>query len=125
MACDIAYCRRIGIERGIFYCWSRDLAEDLASSLRISGFAECQHYHSTSNGKDKVVDAWLKNGGFLTATRALGTGVDFPGVIYIVHVGVLYGLIDFAQESGRGGRNSEAVDSIILLNNREYQRLEQ
>ena len=124
VACEMAQRRRIGLERGIFYCWSRDLAEELADALRGSGFPNCQHYHSTSDGKDEVTEEWLKKGGFLTATGALGTGVDFPGVVYIVHIGVPYGLIDFAQESGRGGRNGEAVDSIILLDDREYQKLE-
>jgi superfamily II DNA helicase RecQ len=49
----------------------------------------------------RVTKEWLKKGGFLTATRALGTGVDFPEVVYIVHLGIPYRLIDFAQESGR------------------------
>jgi superfamily II DNA helicase RecQ len=71
-------------------------------------------------GKDEVIKEWLKKGGFLTATGALGTGVDFPGVVYIMHVGILYRLIDFAQESGRGGRNREAIDSIILLDDWEH-----
>ena len=124
VACEMAQRRRIGSERGIFYCWSRDLAEELGDALQASGFPDCRHYHSTSDGKDEVTEKWLKKGGFLTATGALGTGVDFPGVVYIVHVGIPYGLIDFAQESGRGGRNGEAVDSIILLDNREYQKLE-
>ena len=95
VACEIAQRRRIGSERGIFYYWSRDLAEELADALRASGFSNCQHYHSTSDGKDEVTEEWLKKGGFLTATGALGTGVDFPGVIYIVHVRIPYRLIDF------------------------------
>ena len=32
-------------------------------------------------------------------------------------------LIDFAQETGRGGRDGEDVESIILLEDSEYQRL--
>jgi superfamily II DNA helicase RecQ len=33
-------------------------------------------------------------------------------------------MIDFAQETGRGGRAGEDVDSIILLEESVYQRLE-
>lgn len=54
----------------------------------------------------------------------MGTGVDFPGIVYIVHVGVLYKLVDFAQESGRGGQNGEVVTSIILLDDAKYKKLE-
>ena len=49
------------------------------------------------------------------ATSALGTGVNYPGIKSVVHVGMPYGLIDFAQESGRAGRGGEEVDSLILV----------
>ena len=124
VACEMAQRRRIGLKRGIFYCKSRDLAEELAIALRAAGFDDSRHYHSTSEAKDEAIATWLAAGGFITATGALGTGVDFPGIVYIVHVGVPYGMIDFAQESGRGGRNGEAVTSIVLLEERESTRLE-
>ena len=124
VACKIAQCRRIGLEHRIFYCWSRELAEKLARALRAVGFSNCRHYHSTSEDKEEATEGWLRNGSFITATRALGTGMDFPGIVYIVHIGVLYRLIDFAQESSQGRRNGEAVDSIILLDDRECQKLE-
>ncbi|OBT40733.1 hypothetical protein VE00_09777 [Pseudogymnoascus sp. WSF 3629] len=124
VACGMARRWRIGLERGIFYCRSRELAEEVAVALRGSGFDNSRHFHSTSEGKDEALETWLEKGGFITATGALGTGVDFPGIVYIVHVGVPYGLVDFAQESGRGARNGEAVTSIILLDDAEYTKLE-
>lgn len=66
----------------------------------------------------------MKNSSFITAIRVLGTGVDFLGIVYIVYIKVLYRLIDFVQESGYSRRNREAVDSIILLDNCVYQKLE-
>jgi superfamily II DNA helicase RecQ len=51
----------------------------------------------------------------ITATTALGTGVSYPGVMLVVHVGLPYGLIDFSQESGHAGRGGEQVDSLVLL----------
>jgi superfamily II DNA helicase RecQ len=105
-------------ERGIFYCSSRDGTEEAAKVL------SCPYYHSLTDDKDKAIDVWLKNEGFLAATGAVGTGGDYPGIVYIVHIGVPYGMIDFAQETGRGGRAGEDVDSIILLEDFEYRRLE-
>jgi superfamily II DNA helicase RecQ len=102
-------------ERGIFYCRQRDTAEELA---RLLG---CGFFHSTSVSKEETIAAWMD--GFCAATGALGTGVDFPGIVYIVHIGVPYGMIDFAQETGRGGRSGEAVDSIVLLTDVESQEL--
>ncbi|KAG5950989.1 hypothetical protein E4U57_007239 [Claviceps arundinis] len=41
--------------------------------------------------------------------------VNYKDVALTVHVGMPYGLIDFAQESGRAGRDGEAVALFILL----------
>ena len=59
--------------------------------------------------------SWVRYGGLIVATSALGTGVDFPGIVIILHVDLPYGMIDFAQESGRGGRAGEDVDSVVLV----------
>jgi superfamily II DNA helicase RecQ len=59
-------------------------------------------------------DRWLEDGGLMVATSALGTGVDFEGIVFILHVGMPWSMIDYAQESGRGGRAGERVDSVIL-----------
>jgi superfamily II DNA helicase RecQ len=66
-------------------------------------FKKHVEWHSVegSDQSVEVTNEWLKKGGFLIATSALGPGVDFPGVVYIVHLGIPYRLIDFAQESGR------------------------
>ena len=118
VACEMARIRRLQPgERGIFYCRQRDTAEELAKLLG------CGFFHSTSVSKEETIASWMENGGFCAATGALGTGVDFPGIVYIVHIGVPYGMIDFAQETGRGGRSGEAVDSIVLLTDVESREL--
>jgi superfamily II DNA helicase RecQ len=65
----------------------------------------------------------MEKGGFCAATGALRTGVDFPGIVYIVYVRVPYRMIDFAQETGHRGRSGEAVDLIVLLTDVESQEL--
>jgi superfamily II DNA helicase RecQ len=116
---EMARLRRLGPgERGIFYCSSRDGTEEVAKVLG------CPYYHSMVDEKDAAVEKWLQDAGFMAATGALGTGGDYPRIVYIVHIGVPYGMIDFAQETGRGGRAGEEVDSIILLEDGEFQRLE-
>jgi superfamily II DNA helicase RecQ len=42
--------------------------------------------------------------------------------VYVLHIGVPYSIIDFAQESGRAGRGSKAVDSVILVEEEEVER---
>lgn len=96
-------------ERMISYCRSRVECEELAREVKCGFF-----YAGNPNNPD-VLKKWLGEGGMIVATTALGTGVSYPGVMLVVHVGLPYGLIDFSQESGRAGRGGEQVDSLVLL----------
>lgn len=49
-----------------------------------------------------------------TATNALGLGVDAPTIRAVIHVRVVRKIRDYAQESGRAGRDSNASEAIIL-----------
>ena len=117
----IGICRRIkrglGLRKGVVYCRSRKQCEDLAEELR------CAYYHAGAVDNEERLAAWLEYGGLIVATSALGTGVDFPGVVFTLHVDVPYGMIDFAQESGRAGRAGEDVDSVIVVEDGRVERL--
>jgi len=41
----------------------------------------------------------------------------------VIHVGLPYGMINFDQEVGRGGRSGEIVQSLTLLSDEEESRL--
>jgi len=58
--------------------------------------------------------------GPLFATGALGAGVNIKDVHWVLHLGLPYGLIHFDQESGRGGRAGEVVESLIILTRTNY-----
>ena len=48
--------------------------------------------------------------------------MDFPGIVFTLHADIPYGMIDFAQESGRGGRAGEDVDSVIVVEEGKAER---
>ena len=53
------------------------------------------------------------------ATTGLGTGVDIPGIVAVVHMEQPYGLVDFVQQTGRGGRQmGEVVESVVVMDHR-------
>lgn len=82
---------------------------------------ECHLIITSSDWRPKL--ALLKNLRLLmVATSALGTGVDFPGIVFILHLGIPWSMIDYAQESGRGGRAGERVDPVILVEQGEVGR---
>jgi hypothetical protein len=103
--------------KGLVYCRSKKLCETLADALN------CLHYHADVVDRAERLEAWEAEGGLIVATSALGTGVDYPGIVFVLHVGMPWSMIDFAQESGRGGRNGEVVDSVVLVEHGEVERM--
>ncbi|KAG6198721.1 hypothetical protein E4U50_007513 [Claviceps purpurea] len=93
----------------IVFCRSKAQCQELAKALG------CEHFVAGSPHNTKVIQSWNESGGCVVATSSLGTGVSYNDVALTMHVGMPYGLIDFAQESGRAGRGGEAVASFILL----------
>jgi hypothetical protein len=98
------------------YSRSRDQCERLAGELK------CAYYHARAADNEERLKAWLERGGLIVATSALGTGVDFLGIVFTLHVDIPYGMIDFAQESGRAGRAGEDVDSVVLVEEGKAER---
>jgi superfamily II DNA helicase RecQ len=113
-------CRRmkkhLGFRKGVVYSRSRDQCERLARELK------CAYYHAGAADNEERLKAWLERGGLIVATSALGTGVDFPGVVFTLHVDIPYGMIDFSQESGRAGRAGEDVDSVMMVEEGKAER---
>ena len=93
----------------VMYCRTTTECEEMASEL------DCGFFYSGAVGNDDVLESWKNKGGCVVATSALGTGVNYSGIELVVHSGMPYGLIDFAQESGRAGRGGEEVDSLVLV----------
>ena len=103
----------------IIYCSSIIGAEALAEIL------ECEVYHrnvDSKDGKFRRLEGWrrardngrLGQGRVIVATNALGLGVDVPDIRVVIHVGKVYALKDYAQESGRAGRDGQKSEAIII-----------
>jgi superfamily II DNA helicase RecQ len=96
--------------RGVIYVRSYVQGESVAEEM------DCPFYKATATDKQELLEQWASgSGGWIVATGALGTGIDIPGVVYIIHLGRPYGLTSFMQQAGRGGRAGEISDSIVIL----------
>jgi len=96
--------------RGVIYVRSYAQGESVAEEMG------CPFYKATATDKQELLTEWASgSGGWMVATGALGTGIDIPGVVYIIHLGRPYGLTSFMQQAGRGGRAGEISDSIVIL----------
>ncbi len=97
-------------ERGIIYVRSYATGNIISSEL------QCAFYQAHADDKGEALRLWASNNtiSWIVATGALGTGINIPGIIYIIHIDRPYGLTSFMQQAGRGGRDGEVSDSYII-----------
>jgi len=96
-------------KRGVVYVRSYTTGTIISTAL------QCPFYKACADDKGALLQEWSQGpGGWIVATGALGTGINIEGIVYIVHVDRPYGLTSFVQQSGRGGRNGEVSDSVII-----------
>jgi len=110
---ELEFCH--GIEKVLVFCRSRGECDSWARQFN------CGVYYSDSKEKSETLKNW--KAGLLFATGALGAGVDIKNIKSVIHLGVPYGAINFDQEVGRGGREGQIVDSIILIADGDFIRL--
>ncbi|PON20110.1 hypothetical protein TGAM01_v211033 [Trichoderma gamsii] len=80
-----------------------------------------EYWNKAGSAEDKA--RWMKEwqessggeSGWIVATNALGLGVDVPDVRLVVHAGMPRDLRNFVQESGRGGRDGERSESVVVV----------
>jgi Helicase conserved C-terminal domain len=106
-------------ERMVVFCKSRKQCEILAERM------ECDAYHAGISQQEEKFERWKKGERrTIVATGALGTGVDVSGIRRVVFVSTPYGAMDFSQCYGRAGREGEQVNCSVILEEREWNRLQ-
>ncbi len=99
-----------GGRRGVIYVRSYQTGNFVRDKL------DCSFYRARADEKSRILEEWAEgDGGWIVATGALGTGINIPGISHIIHIDWLYGLTSFAQQSGRGGRDGEFSESIVVV----------
>ena len=103
--------------RGIFFVRSlRDLQEFTDSCL----FPVCTFYgNMTGEQKDEQLNSWFSKdhpSKWMVSTTALLHGVDYPQVNAVIFLGCPFGLYDFIQGAGRGGRGGQESLVAVLFN---------
>ena len=101
---------RIGSGKMVIYASSVPLVKRLAQELG------CDAYHSKAIDKAGMLEAF-RHGvqPVIVATSALGMGIDIPDIRCVIHVGRTRTLLDYAQESGRAGRDGQRSEAIMIL----------
>ena len=104
-----------GDQKGVIYCRSHD------ATLKLSEALGCDFYHSALDKevRQERLTRWIEGKGtirWLVATTGLGTGIDIKGIVAVIHMEQPYGMVDFIQQTGRGGRrDGEVIESVIVM----------
>jgi superfamily II DNA helicase RecQ len=95
---------------GIIFVPSYAIGQELRSELG------CLFYvaSDTEEEKDRILGSWIESKGWIIATTALGQGLNFSGILHVVHCGRPYTLSGALQQGGRGGRGGEISYHTII-----------
>ncbi|KAH0553342.1 hypothetical protein GP486_006566 [Trichoglossum hirsutum] len=85
----------------------------------------CEAYYADSEDKTAALQNWLDGKKqVIIVTNALGLGIDVPNVRLVLHAEPSFDLLNYAQESGRAGRDERLSEAIVLVaENRIPQKL--
>jgi superfamily II DNA helicase RecQ len=109
MQARIRQARQAGGRKVVIYANTITQAQAMAEIFR------CEAYHSKQVDHAGVLERFIQGTtDVIAATNALGMGVDIPDIRVIFHMGAPRTLLDYAQESGRAGRDGQASEAIII-----------
>jgi superfamily II DNA helicase RecQ len=85
----------------------------------------CYAYHHHAVGKASMLDEFTAGGGrVIVATSALGMGIDIPDIRCIIHIDWPFTVLDYAQESGRAGRDGLCSEAVMIVQEGEQRAAE-
>ena len=93
----------------VVYCNSVNKVKALAEALGCDAY-----YHEVEDREGRLERFMRGEKRLMVATSALGMGIDIPDIRVIWHVDQPRTLLDYAQESGRAGRDGLKSEAIII-----------
>lgn len=107
----------------IIFCSSRKKTEDLSKDLNLCyGSNFSRFYHAGLNKQEKEnIQSWFLDNkeGVLCATCAYGMGIDKKDIRTVIHYDVPLSVESYIQEAGRGGRDGNTANAILLWNTQD------
>ncbi len=110
---------------GIVYTPTRTGAEKLAVQLAEMTGRKVAAYHAglSPEVRARVQSEFVASeDGIVTATVAFGMGIDKPDVRFVAHAGLPKSIEGYYQETGRGGRDGDPAEALMLWGAEDFAR---
>ena len=104
-------------DSGIIYCLTRKNVDTVFDNLSNLGLLVSK-YHGGMTEKQRSSsqeDFTFDRTKIMVATNAFGMGIDKSNIRYVIHYNMPKDLESYYQEAGRGGRDGEKADCILLF----------
>ncbi|EGZ05034.1 hypothetical protein PHYSODRAFT_534977, partial [Phytophthora sojae] len=112
-------------DKGIVFALTKPKVEEIANYLERHMSNVVARYHSgmTFDERKNNLSLWKSpNCSYIVATCGLGQGVDYPNVRTVLHFGLAHSLTDYAQETGRSGRDGKPAKCVTIYSEPYFQR---
>ncbi len=106
----------------LVFCATRSGAEWLAELLRKNGVSAAFYHAGLERQQRLDIQEAFRTGRVevLCATSAFGMGVDIPDIRRVIHDHLAGDLIDYAQQSGRAGRDGLDAACVLLFEPNDF-----
>lgn len=102
----------------VVFCRTRRRTEEVAALCQRYGEMSAAAYHAGMPREERrLVQERFFRGEIhiLAATSAFGMGIDMPDIRLVIHDSLPDHLLDYAQQTGRAGRDGMAARCVLLL----------